>query len=245
MPDSINVALLGRNSIVREGLRRILTEENFHVTQSVDHLSHLRPVQDENDQQLLIIVDSGASDDEAEDICTLHQNFPDARLVLLTDSFDFDAMVRAFRVGVHGYIVKEISCAPLIGSLQLVAMGEKVMPSRLADALPAHGTSFENGESSKTLDGASLSEREMEILRSLIMGCPNKVISRRLTISEATVKVHVKAILRKLRVQNRTQAAIWAVNRGVEGMSFDDRALPGKIEHGIRPETMTTLVEAA
>ena len=62
----------------------------------------------------------------------------------------------------------------------------------------------------------NLSEREIEILRCLILGYANKVISRRLDISEATVKVHVKAILRKLRVSNRTQAAIWAVKRGLE-----------------------------
>ena len=53
-------------------------------------------------------------------------------------------------------------------------------------------------------------------LRYLLLGHPNKVIARRLEISEATVKVYVKAILRKLRVRNRTQAAIWAFNNGIE-----------------------------
>jgi hypothetical protein len=55
-------------------------------------------------------------------------------------------------------------------------------------------------------------------MRYLVLGCPNKVISRRLGISEATVKVYVKAILRKLRVTNRTQAAIWAVQRGLDSI---------------------------
>ena len=222
MPDTVNVALLGRNSIVREGLRRILDDENFHVIQSVDQPDSLRSIHTDDPEPLLIVLDSGADQDELDSVRSLQRRFPDARLVLLSDSFDFDAMVRAFRLGIHGYIVKEISCKQLVGSLQLVAMGEKVMPSRLADALPAHATFFEAPETRKTLDSAALSDRELEILRCLIMGCPNKVISRRLEISEATVKVHVKAILRKLRVQNRTQAAIWGVNRGVEGFGFGD-----------------------
>ena len=61
----------------------------------------------------------------------------------------------------------------------------------------------------------NLSDRETEILRQLVLGEANKVISRHLSISEATVKVHIKAILRKLRVLNRTQAAIWAINHGI------------------------------
>src|SRR3546814_3750398 len=61
----------------------------------------------------------------------------------------------------------------------------------------------------------NLSDREIEILRCLISGDANKIIARRLEITEATVKVHIKAILRKLRVMNRTQAAIWAVTRGL------------------------------
>ncbi|TPG21598.1 DNA-binding response regulator [Sphingomonas koreensis] len=62
-----------------------------------------------------------------------------------------------------------------------------------------------------------LSDREIEILRCLVIGYPNKLISRRLDISEATVKVHVKAVLRKLKVQNRTQAAIYALHHGLSG----------------------------
>ncbi|KQX20052.1 hypothetical protein ASD39_09170 [Sphingomonas sp. Root50] len=66
-----------------------------------------------------------------------------------------------------------------------------------------------------TLACALLSDREVEVLRELGKGCANKTIARRLGISEATVKVHVKATLRKLQVANRTQAAIWAMQNGL------------------------------
>lgn len=212
MEPRISVALLGHNSIIREGLRRILAEANFCVTQSVDNPSRL--ANDEDD--LLVIVDGGFEGADAEGISRLRERYPSTRLVLLSETFDLPSMVSAFRAGIHGYIVKEISCEPLIASLRLVAMGEKVMPSNLADVLPFHGGNNQRERDRQTLENANLSGRELEILAFLIMGCPNKVISRRLTISEATVKVHVKAILRKLCVRNRTQAAIRAVNAGLD-----------------------------
>jgi two-component system nitrate/nitrite response regulator NarL len=65
----------------------------------------------------------------------------------------------------------------------------------------------------------TLSSRESEILQCLMQGAPNKVIARKLDVAEATVKVHIKAILRKIRVANRTQAAMWAVNHLSAGRS--------------------------
>lgn len=220
MRDPIRIALLSRNTIVREGLRRILSDEHFEVTQSVGHSSQLHEVtiQDGDDGSFLIVVDDGGPEEIAE-VQILQSRFPAAHIVLLSDDFNFETMVQAFRLGVHGYIVKHISCEPLIGSLQLIAMGEKVMPSELADALEFQSPICHGGDNQRGFSTANLSEREVEILECLVMGYPNKIVSRRLGISEATVKVHVKAILRKLLVQNRTQAAIWAVNHGMESHS--------------------------
>jgi two-component system nitrate/nitrite response regulator NarL len=75
----------------------------------------------------------------------------------------------------------------------------------------------------------NLSDREIEILKCLVAGEANKVISRRLLITEATVKVHIKAILRKLHAINRTQAAIWAVVRGLNRIAV---VPPAEIAHG-------------
>jgi two-component system nitrate/nitrite response regulator NarL len=240
MSEPVNVALLGRNSIVREGLRRILSDKNFSITQSVSQASNLEaPCGEELARPSLILVDNGVSECDVEILGSLQQRFPAARVVLLADEFDFGTMVKAFRHGAHGYIVKEISCERLIGALQLVAMGEKVLPSQLADELAVHIPDYEHQDTQKTVDGAKLSEREMEILRCLIMGCPNKVISRRLSISEATVKVHVKAVLRKLEVKNRTQAAIWAANKGVRAFEIEEPAAPAVFEPAFSSKVQT------
>ncbi|MET0364213.1 MAG: response regulator transcription factor [Sphingobium sp.] len=240
MPNPIRIALLARNAIVREGLKRILSDEDFEITESVDHLSRLEGMSSPGDRGAdLIVLDNGADDGELDNIRTLHERFPHARLVLLSDEFDMDTMATAFRMGAHGYIVKEISCAPLIGSLQLVAMGEKVMPTRLADEFPLKMSAYGHQDNDRGLADAHLSTREVEILQCLIMGHPNKIISRQLDISEATVKVHVKAILRKLHVQNRTQAAIWAINRGVG--SENDFALTDLDTIVVHPEPLASV----
>jgi two-component system nitrate/nitrite response regulator NarL len=104
-------------------------------------------------------------------------------------------------------------------------MGEKVMPSDLADALPSHDATSHREEDRVILQRANLSHREAEILCCLVMGWPNKLISHRLGISTPTVAVHLKTILRKLDVHNRTQAAIRAAFGGLEwpGGSDDPR----------------------
>jgi two-component system, NarL family, nitrate/nitrite response regulator NarL len=223
MSASIKVSLLGQNAIIREGLRRILLHSGVEVSQSVDSIARLHAEVDSDD--LLIIVDGQVA---PANIKTLHQRFPGTKLVVLGEAFDFHVIAEAFRAGAHGYIIKEICCESLIASLKLAATGEKIMPSSLADALHLFDDDHERERDRHFLDNAHLSAREGEILSFLIMGCPNKVISRRLAISEATVKVHVKAILRKLRVQNRTQAAIRGVNGGLDSHianSFADTAL--------------------
>ena len=75
-----------------------------------------------------------------------------------------------------------------------------------------------------------LSPREKSILRCLIEGDSNKSIARKIDIAEATVKVHVKAILRKIRVQNRTQAAIWAMNHGTLAVAQNGSASPSGLD---------------
>lgn len=233
MADRVHVLLLCRNAIIREGLSRILAERDFDIVQSGSSNHHSAAVVDHEADRSpeLVLIDNGAEDCDAQSIAELQVRFPHSNLVLLSDRFDFQIMLKAFRLGIRAYIVKEISCDRLVGTLRLVAMGERVLPSQLADELQSRP--FESApEMEQSVDAACLSEREREILRWLIMGCPNKVISRRMEISEATVKVHVKAVLRKLGVRNRTQAAIWAANHGMRGRCYDiEPALIDSVPH--------------
>jgi two-component system nitrate/nitrite response regulator NarL len=147
-------------------------------------------------------------------------------------------MALAFGAGASGYFVNVISCDAFIKSIELVAMGEIVFPpaflSFALDTKRGHGTkaalSDENERASfvTTEDTVApqLSPRETSVLRCLIEGDSNKIIARKIGIADATVKVHVKAILRKIGVHNRTQAAIWAKNHGALARAELSNAAP-------------------
>jgi two-component system nitrate/nitrite response regulator NarL len=146
---------------------------------------------------------------------------------VLANHFEIAEMMSSLDAGAHGYCLSTIGCDALVKSLELVMLGETVFPSALF--LSNLGSFSRNREAVEApirvtrptpsdRQARNLSSREAEILRCLMQGAPNKVIARELDVAEATVKVHVKAILRKIQVSNRTQAAIWAT----EHMSQDE-----------------------
>jgi len=147
----------------------------------------------------------------------------------VADHHRLDELVSAFRAGANGYFVDVMPCDAFIKSMELLMMGETIFPPALSFVLDSEGDDLDKevdhpgeavpGDENNqailvTTDDAlaPLSPREKSILRCLIEGDSNKCIARKIDIAEATVKVHVKAILRKIRVHNRTQAAIWGVN---------------------------------
>jgi len=164
------------------------------------------------------------------------------RVVILAASQVASDIVRALNAGACGFLRQDITGDQLLKSLELIVTGQTVIypqSSMTASQAKARVTDGANGASDllshlesvavatgervagedpscESLPGGNLarglSSRELAILRTLMEGASNKVIARRLVITEATVKVHMKAILRKLRLQNRTQAAIWARN---------------------------------
>jgi two-component system nitrate/nitrite response regulator NarL len=146
---------------------------------------------------------------------------PETRIVALADQFDLSFVRVALEAGVNGFWLTASSPEVLINSLELVMLGERVLPFEvirsLIDAAPRKQSQPLQDNTSEPklsdLKDCKLSMREAEILGCLTKGEPNKVIARRLDITEATIKVHVKAILRKIGASNRTQAAMWASQR--------------------------------
>jgi len=226
---AIPLAIISRNTLAREGMRRILHGETFEVVTSSSTGSCLSEENDGVSPRLVLLDDNDECCVETE-VDQIRKYCSDTRVVVLTKKYCFESMVEAFRSGIYGYIVKSIDCDPLIESLKLVHLGEKVMPSELANRFPQHwiDETCANVSHSDKLD--QLSDRELETLGFLVVGAPNKVIARNLEISEATVKVHVKAILRKLDVQNRTQAAIWAVRNGINTQQVQTEDAPNQVE---------------
>ena len=225
---SFATVLIGKNILVREGIARILRAEHFRILASVSSVDEL-PSTLQSLQLLFLIVQAGDDFDLAvEHIRLVRDQHPGGRIAIVANHDRPTELALAFRAGASGYFVNVNSCDAFIKSIELVAMGETVFPpaflSFALDTKSNHGHKAalpDENENERAIFvttndtiAPQLSPREKSILRCLIEGDSNKSIARKIDIADATVKVHVKAILRKIRVQNRTQAAIWAMNHG-------------------------------
>lgn len=165
--------------------------------------------------KLLIVFLARGVNDIVGSLQEIKDHTETAKVVFVVPNLDVKTMSACFAGGADGYVLESISRDALAESLKLVRAGEKVLPSELASLFPMLAANIAAPENSAIPTGWSdLSRREIEILQCLSNGQSNKVIAKTLDIAEATVKVHVKRILRKARVNNRTQAALWGVAAG-------------------------------
>jgi DNA-binding NarL/FixJ family response regulator len=222
---SFAVILVGKSILLREGIARILRSASFRILASVSCAGDLVPSKLQLHQPLFLVIHTGDDCDTAVEQVKLFRNqYPGERIAIVADHYRLSELVSAFRAGANGYFVDVMTCDVFIKSIELVMMGETVFPpaflscvldpegNRLGQAAPRDENDQEILIRAETTLAPQLSTREKSILRCLIEGDSNKCIARKIDIAEATVKVHVKAILRKIRVQNRTQAAIWGMN---------------------------------
>jgi DNA-binding NarL/FixJ family response regulator len=132
----------------------------------------------------------------------IHRDFPGARIIVLTTYQGDVQALRAFRAGAMGYLLKSSLRRDLLTTIRAVDLGKKVIPPDIATAMALHVTNDE------------LSNRELEILRHVASGLPNKLIADRLSLSPDTVKSHIANIMAKLGANDRTHAVTIAVKRG-------------------------------
>lgn len=204
--------LIGQSNLFKAGLKKLLLHTPFQV---MEERETVRDSYDLSWSEGLFLIDKPNDIREIEgDISVLKQAADACRVVVLAESMETDQLALSFAAGVDGYLLEEISPEALLESLALVMLGEKVFPSRLAVLLCGRNW-VKPCPRRQAPEEAHLSDRELEIVRHLTEGLPNKVIANELSITEATVKVHVKTILKKLGVSNRTQVAIWAVHNGL------------------------------
>lgn len=141
--------------------------------------------------------------DGVEAMKAIRSEFRDARLLVLTMYRRDEDIYRAFCAGALGYVLKSSSSDDLIAAIRAVAQGRRYIPPALAAKM------------SERLPLLELSARELDVLRLICKGLANKDIAGRLGIAENTVKNHVAAILDKMGAQDRTQAAVYALERGI------------------------------
>lgn len=142
----------------------------------------------------------------------LIKEFPDARVLILTSFSDQDHVIPALRAGACGYQLKDVEPETLVGTIKAAQAGEHAIHPQVMKHVLTHVAKPED-TSQQRLN--QLTEREKEVLQEISTGKSNKEIAATLIISEKTVKTHVSNLLSKLELQDRTQAALFAIQVGI------------------------------
>jgi len=201
---SIRILTVDDHPMLREGIAAVLASEQDMVLvaeasngrEAIDQFRTHHPDVTLMDVQMPEINGIDA-------IVKIREEFPDARIIVLTTYTGDAQAARAFKAGACGYLLKSMVRKELIDTIRLIHAGKKKIPAEIAVEMAQHHS-----------DDA-LTEREIEVLREVAAGNANKMVAQLLNISEETVKAHMRSILSKLGANDRTHAVTIAVKRGI------------------------------
>lgn len=232
----IPTVIVDRSALFRAGLTHMLSGTRFRVVEGRARLQDIPKSIFKHHVCLVLVGLNYAGPAVLSELSLLKAGHEDLRIVIFSDRFDLKELLTAIAFGADCYLLKhDVSPQALLQSLELVLLGETVISSGFTElirsqlrpspeALSSRDFSQARmeyprpqfaGEEPPTVDTVvRFSNREQLILRHLTRGASNKQIARELNVTEATVKTHVKALLHKIGVRNRTQAAMWAMSSG-------------------------------
>jgi two-component system nitrate/nitrite response regulator NarL len=198
------VVVVDPSRLFREGMKRLFETTRFRIVAEAQRLDEVMPELRRGASETRLLIVKWCADD------------PD----FLRNIIELTAVGSGYQIVA---INDEVECNGLIGALRLVEMGETVFPTELGALLISGSVSFSQRRSSAAIQAeASITNREMSILRLLIRGEPNKIIAFQLNVTESTIKVQMKFLFKKINVGNRTKAAIWALDRGLDRVVDDE-----------------------
>lgn len=217
----IKVLIVDDHHLFREGLARVLADvPGLQVVASlscgeeaVAQVKELQP-----DVVLMDVNMPGMGGVEATRWIRFHH--PQAQVLMLTVSEQEQDLFAAIRAGARGYLLKSATSAELIEAVRRLQAGEAIIAPLMAAKLLDEFAAMPAAPREVGAEAAALSEREREILQLVARGMSNKEIGAALNLSPHTVKAHLRAILDKLHLRSRAEAAAWAA---AHGLAFDPR----------------------
>lgn len=207
----VNSIIVSKDTLVREGMRALFADSRYKVSEEFSTIEDAIALP--NAGADLLFVGSSLDDQIIDPLKSLRQIYPKARVVLYVGAIRLptNTLIELIASTLDGCLASSASLGVIMQSLDLIMLGEAIFPLSLVfSAIPPDPDSGPSVRVSLSEDRA-FSDRELQVLDFLRRGKSNKSIARELQISEATVKVHIKTVLRKIGASNRTQAAIWAV----------------------------------
>ncbi len=210
----MKVQLIDDHTLFRLGLKNLLERSGIDViTAASTGQEGLDTVHDAKPD--VILLDMRMPDmDGLEVLKRLRDAGVTVPISMLTTSTEEHDLIESLRSGAQGYLLKDMDPEELVAALHNIMKGETVVAPQLAGTL-ARALQGKSALPEKKTPLSALTPREREIIKHLAFGQSNKVIARELGITDGTVKLHVKAILRKLDVSSRVEAAVIAVEQGL------------------------------
>lgn len=208
---AVKVVIADDHEVVRRGLVSLLAGSEVTIVGQAASGDEAVKVAKKTKPQVVLLDVRMPGVDGLSALESLRQTMPGVKVVMLSTFDNPTYVARAVAAGAHDYVLKGCTRSDLIRSITAAAAGEQ--PARVGE-LRRVATTMANRSDSPNPD-VPLTARETQVLRHMALGLTNKEIAQSLTISVETVKEHVQNILRKLAVSDRTQAAVWAVRRGL------------------------------
>lgn len=208
------VLIIDDHPLFRKGVAQLISlEEGFTLVGEAASGKEGISIAIETKPDLILLDLNMSGMDGIQTLKAIKEAGIDSFVIMLTVSNAEADLVASLKAGADGYLLKDIDPEDLIDKLYKVSKSEVTVDESLVGRL-AHAVCETDG--SPSLQDANFTDREQEILACIVDGLSNKLISHRLDITEGTVKVHVKNVLRKLNLRSRLEIAVWAFNQDVK-----------------------------
>ena len=210
---TIRVLLADDHRMLREGLRRSMTEEGFDVVGEADNGEQAVAMAADLLPDVVLMDVSMPEMDGVEATRAIRLTGTHTRVIMLTMHADKEVLAEAIRAGASGYLVKDCSTDEVAEAVRLAAQGDTALSAQLAATMLDEVRRLEVPDPAE--EDRVITRREEEVLQLIADGCSTPEVAERLYISQKTVKNHLASIYQKLDARDRTQAVLQAVRMGI------------------------------
>ena len=214
--DTIRVVIVDDHGIVRQGLRALLTQTGIEVVGEGQNGHEAVHLAEEFRPDVMLLDIRMKEGDGLQCLPQIKAVSPETGVIMLTTYANPGYLARSIFDGASGYLSKDIDPGQVVNAVRAVAAGNELIDSSLLKSALAQAVDHAPPDPEPTdLDVEELSDREIDVLRLVAAGLSNAAIADSLHVSVSTVKTHVRHILEKLHVSDRTQAALYALRKGL------------------------------